>query len=520
MADEPMIKLDSSAQAPILSYNIPESTSYSGRNFIELDLPADYFSVKRKIPPKKVDPAVGGGVAETLKNAGIWKFINERNPGIMASGTLPLSPKLAQLDIEEVMRALQAGQRLNVYRSMFGTLSYNYVSAPKESRPRIMLVETYRLSSYLGAYGAGRVIKTLSLFPGEKTRIRVRSYASREAEAKSASSILDSFTQESADEFQNSMQSEQSRNDTSSESSHYNVQAVAEASWGWWKSKVSGGLRGRTNSSREEFAKNVSNATQRHAAKASAKRDININTSYEVKEQTREETSIEREIQNVNLTSTLNLVFRQMNQEFVTLLHLVDVRVAFFDGTSETRSEVTLPELDSLLESCVIQDKRAEVRDLILGELQNVFDYTGTQVVVVEERALNDAGGNPVPGTKYPRFKRDLISEYKDPITGTNIPAAGVILSVTKSVLRTDGVTVETLLGKGEALDIYAKQLQEVEVKRRQAEADKIVADAARSQLINDLVDQNEAQKAKILADLTCPCGPLGIDKDGEEAPK
>ena len=33
---EPMIKLEPGGKAPILSYNVPEPTSYSGRNFIEL----------------------------------------------------------------------------------------------------------------------------------------------------------------------------------------------------------------------------------------------------------------------------------------------------------------------------------------------------------------------------------------------------------------------------------------------------------------------------------------------------
>jgi hypothetical protein len=75
--------------------------------------------------------------------------------------------------------------------------------------------------------------------------------------------------------------------------------------------------------------KNVSSALQKHAATASAKRDVQVNTSYEEKEETGEETSIEREIANVNLSRTLNFVFRQMNQEFISILHLVNVRVGF-----------------------------------------------------------------------------------------------------------------------------------------------------------------------------------------------
>src|SRR3712207_8730267 len=39
----------------------------------------------------------------------------------------------------------------------------------------------------------------------------------------------------------------------------------------------------------------------------------------------------------INVSRTLNFVFRQMNQEFITVLHLVDVRVAFFKDRKSTR---------------------------------------------------------------------------------------------------------------------------------------------------------------------------------------
>ena len=78
---------------------------------------------------------------------------------------------------------------------MYGPLSYNYIDDPVTVTPRVYLVETYRLSSFLGVYGAGKTIKTFSLFPGEKTKISVKTYAKRETDAKDASSILDSFTQ-------------------------------------------------------------------------------------------------------------------------------------------------------------------------------------------------------------------------------------------------------------------------------------------------------------------------------------
>ncbi|MFD2614802.1 hypothetical protein [Paenibacillus gansuensis] len=40
---EPMIKLQPGGSAPVLSYNVPEPTTYSGRNFIDLQFSDDYF---------------------------------------------------------------------------------------------------------------------------------------------------------------------------------------------------------------------------------------------------------------------------------------------------------------------------------------------------------------------------------------------------------------------------------------------------------------------------------------------
>src|SRR6266536_5541233 len=58
---EPMIKLEPGGKAPILSYNVPEPTSYSGRNFIELELPDEYFNEKAKEHPPDESGSGGGG---------------------------------------------------------------------------------------------------------------------------------------------------------------------------------------------------------------------------------------------------------------------------------------------------------------------------------------------------------------------------------------------------------------------------------------------------------------------------
>ncbi|MEV5025414.1 Ig-like domain-containing protein [Paenibacillus sp. LPE1-1-1.1] len=225
---------------------------------------------------------------------------------------------------------------------------------------RLIIVEQYQLSSYLGNYGAGRTLKTFSLLPGEKSKISVRSYTQSETTSKSASSVVDSFTDESAIDLEKSMANEQSNRKGYEESFKYKVSAEAKASWGFGSASINGEVSGGTNGAREEFAKNMSNAVQKHVAKASSNRDMQVNTSYETKTSSSEETAIVREIENINVGRTLNFVFRQMNQEFITLLHLTDIRIGFFSVDMVNGKEVpayrevTLPQLDALLNDTIV----------------------------------------------------------------------------------------------------------------------------------------------------------------------
>lgn len=424
-----------------------------------------------------------------------------------------ISRGLDAVDAGEVADMMKrANRRLNVYTSMDGRLRHNFIAEPTEVKPSIVLVETYRMASYLGAYGAGRTVKTFSLLPGERTTISVRTFLQSETERKEASSILDSFTEESAQDFEESVAAEQSDRETYEKSFQYYADVEAKASWGWGSASVKAGFKGSSNSARENFAKNTSSATSKHAQTASAKRDVEVNTSYESRETTEREKATEREIENINLSRTLNFVFRQMNQEYITILSLVDVRVAFFNGFPETRKEVSLAELDTLLEEYVSPRHRERVRGDVRDALGAVLDYRGkVRSDFVEERAVDDE--------RYLRVRTEATSTYEDPATGTTVEVPGIILSATSNVLRTEGVVVEALLGAGEALDGYARRLQELEVARREADLALARARVEREQLLNELVRENDGARAALLGDLaraSARSGRRGAGAEGE----
>lgn len=535
MADgtNPLIEMQPGGKASVISYDIPEPSVYSGRNYIGLLFDASVFTEEAKKAPPRQDQVSQDSVREALTTgyfpravfpnvdlgSNKLSFVDYAANRLLStdqSAAASITTSVAtheipvqvgrvfsRLDPVAVAARIQAGERLNIYRTMFGTYQYNFLPRPVLN-PRIMLVETYELSTHLGNYGAGRTVNTFTLLPGEKTTISVKTYKKTETEAKQASSILDSFSDESSSEFENSVQDEQSDKRNSAESFEYHAEADAHASWGWGSANVSGGIKGGSNSSREEFAKNITSATDKHAAKASAKRDVNVDTSYSVKEQSGIETSIERQLQNINVGRTLNFVFRQMNQEFYTVLSLVDVRVAFFNGYAESRREVPLPKLDDLLEEVVLPAQRDAVRQKIRAALENIVDYDDKIQSFVEQVTRFDGE------TPYLRVRKDLVSTFKNAATGFEVKVPGIPIAGTRNVMRTEGIIVEALLGQGEGLDAYSKGLQEQAVRAKTIENDRQTSLVQREILAQSVVSEGSSAKAAVFEKLFPPpaCDP------------
>lgn len=410
---------------------------------------------------------------------------------------------VADLDEATVVAQLAGGARLVVSRTSAGDYTYRFLPAPRRCAPGLVLVEYYRLTSIPGRYGAGRTLKTLSLLPGEQTTIRISSYKRSTAGRQQTASILDSTTSDTENEFARTVNSEQSNQDNASKSFEYRAEAEAEgkANWGWGSAsaKVSGGVSGSSNSAREEFTKNLTNAVTQNTARASARRDVEIDTSSDLKLEQGDEQAVERTLENINVSRTLNFVFRQMNQEFVTLLHLVDVRVAFFNGHAESRDEVPLSDLDRLLGDCLRPDQIQGVRDGLIRELQAITDLNGdAQPGFVETVALPAPDGRTVT---YPRIAPGFTSAYT--ATGGGVHTVpGVLVGADEHVLRTDGVLVDAVLGDGNALDDYSTGLQAQAVRSQQIDNDRRQAENDRLNLALELIRKGDAAGAELFRSL------------------
>ena len=422
--------------------------------------------------------------------------------------------------------------------------------------PKIMLIETYRLSSFTGSYGAGRTVNTFSLLPGEKSKLSIKTYSKSEETQKKASSIFDSYTEDCIDAFESSIQNEMSNaasmtsikeyNDCAtaastsaslSESSNTSVSGKATGKLGFFK--VSGTVKanvnsesthnentsaeyssssekGATNVAREEFAKNVQNATSKHANEASTRRDVQVNTSSGVTKVEGEESATEREISNINTNCTLNFVFRQMNQEFISILHLTDIRIAFIHGNGCYIGGYTLPELDKLLDAYALPEKKNEIKKVIINQLLCIKDYQDNQPKGF------DKDGNPSNkpfirssiyvdddnmqiGDPYYQFSKDQYSKYID-ANKREILVKGIIVSVDTNVLRTDGIVVDTILGQGVAVDSYNLDKQTEEIREMKLRNDLMETEIARQKCLNAILERGDIEKAKLAEYIYQPC--------------
>jgi hypothetical protein len=419
---------------------------------------------------------------------------------------------------------------------------------------RLFLVDVLRLSNFLGRYGAGRVVQTMSLLPGEKTTIAVRTFRSTKVEESRTESILESASDKSTASFEDSVAAENSTASKEQAAFSAKVSGTATGNWGVTSASVTAEAAYNTASAREDAAKRVSNATRRHAGEKSSERTVAVEGKTSTTSSQEDEQTITRELVNTNLSRTLNFVFRQMTQEFVSILHLVDIRVGMFTewfsdpalttpvqtGTGYDYEEVTLPRLRGWLRRILgpggIGDPEANVANVyrtVLAQLDGIFDYTGEQVPVIEDvrRAfpVRDDDGelqyvdNPLPGertlvTRYERWQRfdPGLTQTWDP-TQTRHTAGdpsgitlsftvpGVILSANVVTLRTDGVVCDAFLGGGPALDVYSTNLQRTSIAGREAETAQATALAARDQLGIEIVRDGETAKADLYAKVFPP---------------
>lgn len=393
------------------------------------------------------------------------------------------------------------------------------VSATQPVQPvdrRLLLVEKIAITSFLGAFGASRVIKTFTLLPGEQTQISVDSYTKDESTSKTAQSILDSTASECAADFEDTVNAENDTKSSNSDAVSTAVSADVGGSWWFAHADIKGSYSDQTNASREQMSKTVQNALAKHTSKASSNRTVNVNTDFSQTTSDGTTTDTQRTLKNINVSRVLNFVFRQMTQEHVVLTHLVDATLAYYkldillDGTGqpqkrpdggpltqESLTEYTLPEIAAFQQNEMTGTAMTTLQPDILNVLTNIADINGNMESLAELVTPSDDNGVPLPDAAHLRVKRSLTSTYSS-TAGEQFTVPGILLDATPCVMRTDQLLCDALLGEGDALDEYSHALQDVAIAERQAAVDERNAATAREKLAQQIVTDKDADTAAI----------------------
>jgi hypothetical protein len=365
------------------------------------------------------------------------------------------------------------------------------VTTTMPSVPNLLIIEEYRMAAYLGKYGMGRVVKTFTLLPGEKTTITVKTYKDTTATQTRSENVLDSYSQSSANELDTLIKGE-TDNTTSSKRSLDSTTKLSLTGGPFMKLAGFGAstdLNIKTESARSSNVKSLNQAIEKHVNNSNSNRQIQINTTTTETTKVGEESSTVRELLNLNKSRVLNFVFRQLHQQYITVTYLADIKIAFTNGYEPDTRIVSLEELRPLLISVlktpadvdwveynILKNycKVYDFKDLPLAFVELIPRESGTciprpdaNVAVLTPQNKTSAAPPPVlvETTKFWR-KNKALGEKATSVYGLDIFVPGVILSVKESTLKTSSVLAEAMLGQADALDCFNLKIQDSEAQK------------------------------------------------------
>lgn len=387
------------------------------------------------------------------------------------------------------------------------TVDYN-IDAWAGNTPRIAIVETWQIASFLGDYGLGKTLQTFSLLPGERTTISVETWRTDAATREDASSVFDSSDTAAQTRFSLGLMRESGSAFQDQGGWAVSVGAKAGFNVGVAQGSLEYGFAANHQEARQNFSNSAVQATREHALQANATRRQSVESASSEAIAEGVTTTTVREISNTNLRRVLNFVFRELNQTYETITSLRDVRIAFYNGNVGSGEIVPLADMRRLLNYYIDDaDRRREIARWILKTVAQCIDSTGTPRTMLQVGNLSDP--NAQQGTYYWQdvtlanaegeinFADDPLSEQyswrikSGPIgqDGADRKVPGVVTAKESIVLRTDQVAVEALLGQADALDPYATALQALDIDSRDADIKGREAETRRTDAALELVN-------------------------------
>ena len=161
--------------------------------------------------------------------------------------------QVAGVPLDYLVRQVKAGKLPHVYQKFSGATALRFIELPERPQPQLTMVQHIVVRSYLGNYGAGKVVKTFSLLPGERTSITVKSYRDQtQTESVTAASGSSAYTNADVTTSANSSQSSVSTKaenalDSFSEASASELERMVAEETGQARNSEYGGFFGNSS---------------------------------------------------------------------------------------------------------------------------------------------------------------------------------------------------------------------------------------------------------------------------------
>lgn len=543
---DPFIKLGGGV-APSLNYNLPQKTSFTAYGDIGIPVDPSWFTAVAKqspilltfdnakqsilnivlYPDQDIPPVLQvlsptniatlkQYYAQALSQNSIVNIVDfvvnhgsdTTNYGVTVDYTIVLNNYinyLATLNVNANNAAISV--------PTFGNYGSNIVVGPRPviPQPALFIIEEYKISSFLGDYGAGQTLNTFSLLPGEKHTITIKTFKSITATETRSDNVMDSFSQASAADFENSLddESQSSSLDTTTKEREISTKVSLGFKLFGFRSGVDidAGAKTASTASRTSNTNSISKALQKHTDNTNSNRTISVNSTTTVTSTDTNEEDTVREIVNPNLSRVLNFVFRQLLQQYITITYLNDIKIAFTNGNPESYQVASIEELDNVLAAFIQPGNQAVVKQMIWNQYHSVENYKGDMQNFLEEATTTDWDG--ATQKKYFLKKKVITGNYT--YNGADGPkqitVAGPILNVDLNTLRTDSLVVDALLGQGEALDCFNSHAQNAKTQALYIDNDRVQLEQTKMQLILDTLNNIEdpVERAKQIAAIFNP---------------
>lgn len=394
------------------------------------------------------------------------------------------------------------------------------------AQPRIALVETWQISSYLGDYGLGKTVRTFSLLPGEQTTITLETWQTDISSQQDSSSIFDSSDTASQERYTHQVGDQVGHSEDTQGAFAMSVGGQLGVSVAYEIMTLGASMETGNSTSvtqgRQDFTSHLDQTTHQHADISNAARRTTVGTISKEQREAGTVGSTVRQISNTNLRRVLNFVFRELNQKYEVVSSRRSAHLVFFNGLPGSKESMSLSGLRTFIEKYIKEPHREEAARAILAMLVLCVDDTGTPRTALQV-------GHPSNGVfEYQPAKLDANGDLD--FNGSVLDARlswrmdpnpvgqdddlhavpGVVTGRTEVTMRTDSVVVEALLGVADALDPYATGLQQLDLDSREADNQARKADeewrTTDRQRIADalaiIAELPEAERAKAWTDM------------------